>query len=990
MASPLTRPVRKPNRGLMILITVVVIAFILIPSLTAYYTDWLWFRSVHFDSVFIKTLWVRVVLFLIFGLIAAGVTWLSGWMAFKHRPDDIASMSFSPAIQEYRQMLEKSLRKVLVAVPVVVGIMAGLIGQAAWRTILFFFNYQSFGVDDPQFGRDLGFYAFTLPMLQLVLSALSLLVGIAFFVALAATYLLGGIRAGNRATGEKMSITTPARIQLSAIAGIWMLLLVGRLWVDRYLLLNNQHTTFTGGNYTDINAVLPAKIILIVIGIVVAAAFFSAIVLKDLRIPAVATVLMILSSVVIGTAWPLLVDQFKVKPNGQETESPYIARNIEATRYAYGIGPDHVTYQNDWGRPQASEGEVDPAASEAVASDAATVSNIRILDPEVLSATFTQQQQLKNFYGFPESLAIDRYVQNGQLRDFVVAARELNPSMLADNQADWLNRHTVYTHGNGFVAAPANKVDEVAQDVSSTRGGYPIYTVADLQNLGQDIPADDPDRLALGLEQPRTYYGPVISDVAPSLDYAIVGDNGSGQSFEYDADGVYYTYDGEGGVGVGNVINRAAYALQFQELKILLSNRIGEGSKILYNRNPAERVEKVAPWLTADSKVYPAVIDGRIKWIVDAYTTLTDLPYAQRMSLNETTQDALTPQGNPQLTANQQVSYIRNSVKAVVDAYDGSVTLYEFDETDPVLKAWKAAFPGTVQPKSAISDELAQHLRYPEDLFKVQRELIAKYHVDDPGVFFNNDAFWSVPNDPSATDETRRALRQPPYYIVASDPQTGEASFQLITPFRGLEREYLAAHMTVTSDPDNYGKITVRALPTDSLMLGPKQVQDTMDSSDQVARDRSLWQNTNDVINGNLLTLPVGGGKILYVEPMYTKRKGQESAFPKLLRVLVSYDGRIGYAATVAEALSQVGIDPREATDLEAAGTPTADAPATPPAGQTTATPQTPAGDRDAALQRISDALAGVRSAQGGSFSDYGKALDELDAAVRDYQTNFQ
>ncbi|MDY6048970.1 MAG: UPF0182 family protein [Corynebacterium sp.] len=963
-----TPPVRKPNRAVAGLIGAVVVLFILIPWVTGFYTDWLWFRSVNFDSVFVKTLWVRLALFVGVGLLAAAVTWLAGWIAFKNRPDELASMNFSPAILEYRKLVEQSLRKLLIIVPAVVGILAGLVGQASWRTVLFFGNYQDFGVTDPQFGRDLGFYAFTLPMLQLVLSGFSLLVGIAFFISLAATYLLGGVRAGNRATGEKMTITTPARIQLAVTAGVWMLLLVGRLWIDRFLLLNNQHTTFTGGNYTDINAVLPAKVILIVIGIVVAAAFFSAIVLKDLRIPAVATVLMILSSIVVGTAWPLLVDQFKVKPNGQETESPYIARNIEATRFAYGIGPDHVTYENDWGRSG-------PGDSEAVANDAATVSNIRILDPEVLSATFTQQQQLKNFYGFPESLAIDRYMEDGEPRDYVVAARELKPTMLADNQADWLNRHTVYTHGNGFVAAPANQVDEVAQDVSSTRGGYPVYTVADLQNM------ENP----LGLTQPRTYFGPVISDVAPSLDYAIVGNNGSGQNFEYDADGVYNTYDGAGGVSIGNLINRAAYALKFQELNILLSNRIGGDSKILYTRNPAERVEKVAPWLTADSKVYPAVINGRIIWIVDAYTTLTDLPYAQRMSLNETTQDALTPLGNPQLTANQQVSYIRNSVKAVVDAYDGTVTLYAFDETDPVLKAWQAAFPGTVQPKSAISEELAQHLRYPEDLFKVQRELIAKYHVDDPGVFFNNDAFWSVPNDPSATDETRRALRQPPYYIVASDPQTGDASFQLITAFRGLEREYLAAHMSVTSDPDNYGKITVRALPTDSLMLGPKQVQDTMDSSDQVARDRSLWQNTNDVINGNLLTLPVGGGKILYVEPMYTKRKGQESAFPKLLRVLVSYGGRIGYAATVAEALSQVGIDPRAASDVDVAPAPAAAAPA--PAA---AAPSGSEGDRDAALKRISDAVAAVRTAQGGSFSDYGRALDELDAAVRDYQETYQ
>ena len=348
---------------------------------------------------------------------------------------------------------------------------------------------------------------------------------------------------------------------------------------------------------------------------------------------------------------------------------------------------------------------------------------------------------------------------------------------------------------------------------------------------------------------------------------------------------------------------------------------------------------------------------------------------------------------------NNEVGYIRNSVKATVDAYDGSVDLYAFDEEDPVLKAWMGAFPDTVKPASEISDSLRDHLRYPEDLFKVQRELLARYHVSDPGVFFNNDAFWSVPNDPTAP-EGRQELNQPPYYVVAADPETGDPTFQLITPYRGLSREFLAAHMSVTSDPDNYGQITVRVLPTNTQTQGPKQAQDALMSSDQVARDRTLWEGSNTLKNGNLLTLPVANGEILYVEPIYSQRKDQESAFPKLLRVLVFYKGRVGYAPTISQALSQVGIDAKEAQDIsivDSDDSTTSDAEdqatATDPDNTDAESEESeadgdtaPPANQEEALTAIDEALRGLEDARDGSFEEYGRALDELDRAVEDYQ----
>ncbi|HMT51508.1 MAG TPA: UPF0182 family protein, partial [Dietzia sp.] len=565
--------------------------------------------------------------------------------------------------------------------------------------------------------------------------------------------------------------------------------------------------TFTGAGYADVNAVRPAKIFMFSVGLVCAAAFFSAIVIKDLRIPALATVLLLFSALVVGSAWPLAVEQFSVNPNRAVKEREYIARNIEATRAAYDIGDDRVTYLENWG-------SANPNPRDA-ASDITTLSNIRVLDPNVLAPTFTQQQQLRNFYGFPETLSIDRYTIDGEMRDFLVAARELNPQALQANQRDWINRHTVYTHGNGFVAAPANRVNEIADDAGSDRGGLPNYQVSDLEAISSG------QEMMIPVTQPRIYFGELIAKSDP--DYAIVGDNGDGPR-EYDTDAEQYTYTGEGGVPVGGWINRTAYALKFAERNILLSSLIGDDSRIIYDRDPRDRVQKVAPWLTTDTNTYPAVIDGRIKWIVDGYTTLKTYPYAQLSSLEAMTSDSISATGG-RVLPDEKVSYIRNAVKATVDAYDGTVDLYAFDESDPVLQTWMKALPGIVQPREAISPELEEHLRYPEDLFKVQRELLAKYQVDDPGQFFTNDAFWSVPSDPTITSSIqnpqtpplggpvtgpaggpaaaqtvdRSGPSQPPYYVVVSDPTdpgSDRPSFQLISAFRGYEREFLAAHMS--------------------------------------------------------------------------------------------------------------------------------------------------------------------------------------------------
>ncbi|WP_288873591.1 UPF0182 family protein [uncultured Corynebacterium sp.] len=984
MATRLTRPQprsQKPNKGLMVTLGVLAALFFLLPVIIGLYTDFLWFGEVDFRGVFNRVIIFRVVLFVIFALLGAAVAWAAAHFAWRGRQQDSADIFGETAQQaQYRAAVQDGVKGLLTWVPAIVGIMSGLAGQRMWRVFMMWFNGGDFGTTDPQFGKDLGFYAFSLPAISAIVGTLSMLLAVAFVIGAVGHYMLGGIRIGNNVTGVKGMVSKPARIQLAVTAGLWMLTKAVTYWLDRYYLLSSQNDIFTGASYTAVNAMLPAKIILTVIAVVVAAAFFASIVFKDFRVPVLATVLMLVSSIVVGNVWPALLEQFSVKPNRQAKEYEYIGRNIEATREAYGLTDDKVTYMENWGGN---------TSNTDVAKDAATISNLRLLDPDIISPTFTQNQQLRNFYGFPDQLAMDRYEVDGQMRDYVVAAREMDPNALSENQRDWINRHTVYTHGNGFVAAQANTVDEAAQDAGSTRGGLPIFTVSDLQANAAAKESGEAEELGIKVEEPRIYFGPVIASAQDGLDYAIVGDNGQGP-VEYDTDNSTYTYTGKGGVDIGNPINRVAYAVKYQELSFLLSDRVGGNSKVLYDRDPRERVEKVAPWLTTDSKTYPAVIDGRVKWIVDGYTTLSQLPYSTRTSLQDTTQDALNPDGTTQRLITDNVGYIRNSVKATVDAYDGTVDLYAFDESDPVLNAWMKSFPGTVRPNSDITDSLRDHLRYPEDLFKVQRDLLARYHVDDPGVFFNNDAFWSVPNDPTAP-EGRDQLNQPPYYVVAADPETNKPSFQLITPFRGLNREFLSAHMAVSSDPETYGNITVRVLPTNTQTQGPKQAQDALMSSDQVARDRTLWEGTNDLKNGNLLTLPVGGGEILYVEPIYSQRKDQASAFPKLLRVLVFYRGQVGYAPTVSQALKQVGIHSDAAQEVEVVdeNAPQGEAETTPAEENQEAKPEgdnAPKVNRDEALNSINDALRNLESARNGSFEEYGRAIDQLDRAVAEYQ----
>jgi uncharacterized membrane protein (UPF0182 family) len=988
----------RRSRILIAIALAVVLLLLFGPRMVDTYVDWLWFGELGYRSVFTTQLVTRIVVGLVAAVLMGAIVFAALALAYRTRPVFVPTSGPNDPVARYRTAVMARLRLIGIGVPVMIGVFTGFLVQTYWDRVQLFIHGGNFGIADPQFGKDLGFYAFDLPFYRLVLGYLFGATFIAFIGNMITHYLFGGIRLSGR-TG---ALSRSARIQLISLVGILMLLKAVAYWFDRYSLLSHSRAgkPFTGAGYTDINAVLPAKLILMAIAVICAAAVFSAIVLRDLRIPAIGVVLLLLSSLIVGAGWPLVVEQISVKPNAAQKESDYISRSITATRQAYGLTSDAVTYRDYSFNAQTT--------AQQVAADRATTSNIRLLDPTIVSPAFTQFQQGKNFYYFPDQLSIDRYNgPDGNLRDFVVAARELNPDRLIDNQRDWINRHFVYTHGNGFIASPANTVRGIANDPNQN-GGYPEFLASVVGANGSVIsPGPAP------LDQPRVYFGPVIAST--SDDYAIVGKNGNDREYDYETntETKNYTYNGEGGVPIGNWLARAVFAAKFSERKLVFPNPIGPDSRILFNRDPSARVKAVAPWLTTDTSVYPAIVNKRMVWIVDGYTTLDNYPYSQQMSLSTATADSNEVAVN-RLAPDKMVSYIRNSVKATVDAYDGTVTLYEQDEKDPVLQAWMEVFPGTVKPKSDITPELQAHLRYPEDLFKVQRALLAQYHVNDPVTFFSNSDFWQVPLDPNPTASSF----QPPYYIVAKDLANNDssASFQLTSAMNRFQRDFLAAYISASSDPSTYGKITVLTIP--GQVNGPKLANNAITTDTAVSQDLGVIgrDNQNRIRWGNLLTLPVAEGGLLYVEPVYASPGASDAAssYPRLIRVAMMYNDRVGYGPTVRDALTELFGPGADATATGPApagpipGQPPAAAPPPSSDGQPAAAPPPSQGQapevpvavppgagavqlsaaKAAALQEVQSALDGVRKAQqGGDFADYGQALQRLDDAMKKFNS---
>ncbi len=909
------------------------------------YTDLLWFREVGASQVFSTTLKTKLLLFALFGLLMAASIGANLALAYRMRPPFRPLSLEQQNLERYRVALEPYLLPVLLAVSAVFGIFAGLAAAGRWQTWLLWRNGQPFGATDPQFGRDISYFTFTYPMQRFLLGFVMVVLVLSLIAAAATHYLFGGVRM--QAAQERISVA--ARVHLSVLIGLVVLAKAVSYWLDRYGLAFSLRGVVQGASYTDVNAVLPAKTMLTFIALICALLFFANIVVRNVLLPAGALALLVVSAIAVGGIYPAYVQQFQVRPNEVQRESTYIQRNIDATRAAYQI--DQAKIQQ---YPAVSTAE--PAALRA---DKGTIPNARLLDPNILGASFKKDQGIRNYYGFNSSLDIDRYTLKGQTQDYVVAVRELDQSQLQGDQRNWINLHLTYTHGNGFVAAPANVAGP---------DGLPDFTV-------KDIPQTSPGG-PFTVEDPQIYYGELSPDysIVTTKQGEIDGPGGTDQSQ------TLINYDGPGGVKLDSGFRKLLYALKFKEKNLLLSNALTSDSKLMYLRKPAERVGKVAPFLKLDGDPYPAIVDGRILWIVDGYTTSSGYPYAQRTSLGDVVTDS---RGRALVDA--EVNYIRNSVKATVDAFTGKVTLYTWDDKDPVLKTWRKAFPGLVEDGSKISPDLKAHLRYPEDFFKVQRELLGQYHVTDAQAFYGKEDFWQVPADPTSTatrvfnGQTTAAgaavvdnegPAQPPYYALLQFPDTPSSTFSLTSTFVARGNSNLTAFASVSSDPADYGTIRVLQLPKGVVVPGPGQVANRFEGETEVSTKLSLLRTGgSEVILGNLLTLPVGNG-LLYIEPVYTQGKN-EPKFPILNSVIVSFGDKIAYQPTLAAALDQLF------------GKGLTNAPSAPP-GVTPSPGSTPAPVSVSAL--ITQAQAaydeGQSALKAGDFAAYGRAQDKLKAAL--------
>lgn len=873
------QPIRRSRTPLVVAIAVIaalVIAFFIFAGL---YADWLWYEQLGYLNV-LTTQWVATAVMFAIGFFAMAIpVWISIEVAFRWRP---VYAKLSSQLDRYQQVIEPLRRLAMYGIPAVLGLFAGVATSSNWKPALEWLNRTPAGVTEPQFGLDVSFYLFELPFYRSVVAFASAIVLISILAALATSYLYGALRFN----GREVRISRSARIQLASMGAIYLALQAVSIWLDQYATMASSTSTdlITGPAFADVTAVIPGRAILAGIAALVAILFIVTAIIGRWRLPIVGTALLIVSAILIGGVYPWVVQRFQVDPSARTVEAEYIDRNIDATRAAYGVSDVVET-------PYQARTDTAPGT---LRNDAETTANIRILDPALVTDAFAQLEQIKQYYQFAPHLDVDRYTIDGKSQDTVIAVRELNQAGIGTS-SNWVNDHIVYTHGYGVVAAYGNQ---------RTVDGLPEFIESGIPSTGD-----------LGDFEPRVYFGetsPVYSIVgAPEGAPPAELDYPSGT--EENSQNAQFTYDGDGGPKLDDIFRKLVYAIKFQSEQILLSSDVNEKSQILYDRDPLTRVQKVAPYLTLDTDPYPAIVDEKIVWIVDGYTTSDQYPYSKVEQLSNAIADTYTP---TPLFAVDDINYIRNSVKATVDAYTGEVTLYAWDDNDPILKTWQKIFPTTIEPMSAMSPGLMSHVRYPSDLFKVQRAILGTYHVTDTNSWFQSDDAWITPPDPTQPPAT--AKLQPPYYLTMKMPGAETSAFTLYSTYIPKEsgetaRSILTGYLAVNADagttpgtisPD-YGKFTLLTLPKAETVPGPGQVQNNFNSDPTVSTELNLLsQGSTAVRKGNLLTLPVGGG-LLYVQPVYIESTG-ETSYPLLKKVLVAFGEKIAFESTLDAALDSI------------------------------------------------------------------------------------
>lgn len=850
MAAPARRSRR---RG--IILAAVVFVLLAATSLARFYTDVLWFQEVGLESVLWTSMGTQFLVGAVVAVVVAAIVWINLFVASRAAPVYggfvVRGRTIIDPMERYREILIPYLRWLRVAVAVLLGILAGIGASAAWRTVLLWLNRVSFGERDPQFGRDVAFYVFDLPFYRTALD----LVWFALIASLLVTLVAHAFHGSLRPQLALRGVTPGALAHVSVLLGLMALVKAVQYYLGTFALNFSERGTVTGATYTDVNAQLHALRLLAIISVVSAVLFIVNIRARRLSLPLAAVGIWVLTSFLAGFLWPLVIQSVVVGPQELQRERKFIARNIAATKEAFGLGDvESRTYP--------ALNELSPGALEASEN---VLNNVRLWDPGTMLQAYEQLQAIRLYYQFPD-VDIDRYEIDGQTRQVLISPRELSLDDLPEQSRGWQNQHLQYTHGYGVVASLANTIGP---------GGEPDFIVGGVPGRAE------PGAEALEAEQPRVYYGEGFED----SEYSIVNSEQAEVDYPTDEGLVRFEYDGDGGVQLSNLFRKLAFAMREGDPNLALSGLVQPDSRVLIYRNVRDRVRRAAPFLALDSDPYVATVDGRLVWILDAYTTTQWYPYSQRYEAGESVVD---PNKSGVLAGT--VNYVRNSVKVVVDAYDGSMDFYIVDEEDPLAQAWRGAFPSLFTDEEP-SDDLRAHFRYPEDLFNLQTEVFRRYHMTEPDVFFTGEDAWELPANPAT-------------YLLTQLPGEIDEEFLLTRTATPRGKKNMVAIMVARSDPESYGELLALEMPSQSQVNGPEQAFSLINQDVEVSQARTLLGDRGSLVTfGSLVILPIEGS-ILYVQPMFVT--AENLGIPELKKVALVLGDEVVFEDTFDLALAEL------------------------------------------------------------------------------------
>ncbi|NEP60564.1 MAG: UPF0182 family protein [Symploca sp. SIO2G7] len=892
------------------------IAITLSGSLTYLVTEIWWFQSVEFADV----LWTRLRWQGAIALLAFASWWLILFINYaiaqrltRERPLQVRQ---NPQWDPY---LPGLIRYASLGVITLLALSAAINGAETWQDVLKFLNPVKFGTAEPLYGRDVSFYIFQLPLFEKLHRAVTELLVWSLVLAACIYGIKGEIRPER---GWKYFLTGEVKTHICILLAGFAIIFALGFWLARYELLYSPTGVVFGAGYTDVNARMQAYGIMGFITIAVGILFVASLWRSGFLIPLTAISLYATVFLLITGLYPWAQQKFVVEPNELSKEAPYIADNIELTRQAYGL--DNVQQKSFEVKNQLDSAALD--------RNSATIDNIRLWDYRPLQSTYGSLQTLRPYYKF-QDIDIDRYTLNNDYRQVMLSPRELVDDALPAQAQTWVNQHLIYTHGYGLAMSPVNKV---------TRDGLPELFIKDL-----------PPKISVDLtvDQPRIYYGEATDR------YILTGTDQAEFDYPLGNDNAQYNYEGLSGVPIGSSLRRLAYAYSLGDWQLLLSNSLGADSRIHYHRLIQDRIRQLAPFLSLDSDPYLAVIDGRLQWIVDAYTLSDRYPYSEPLGLSEGVQAVLQNRAMQRLASNG-TNYIRNPVKAVVDAYDGTIKLYVVDATDPILASFRRSFPSLFASLESAPPSLQAHFRYPQMLFKVQAQIYRAYHMERSDVFYNQEDLWDFPTQ-ITREESPETLE--PYYVIMKLPESAAEEFMLIVPFTPVRKNNMVAWMAARCDGGNYGKLLVYEFSRQALLYGPRQIDSRIDQDTEISQQLTLWnQEGSEVFRGDLLVIPIEQS-LLYVEPVYLQARGQNdtsNAIPELKRVILAYKDSIVMEQTLEDGLAKLfGQRPTAATPL----------------------PATPTANQQALIKSALDAYTqGQQALQSGDWQAYGAAQTRL------------